>query len=103
MSKHAVRGGDVSGLLERFAQLRKKARARTGKVFPFVVIQEAGLDRFWIDRVLRKEGIESRVADPASITTSRRRGERRPTGSTARRWFAHCWHTSAANLGCARW
>jgi integrase len=31
MSKHAVRGGDVAGLLERFAQLRKKARARTGK------------------------------------------------------------------------
>jgi len=73
MSKHAVRGGDVSGLLERFAQLRKKARARTGKVFPFVVIQEAGLDGFWIDRVLRKEGIESHVVDPASITTSRRR------------------------------
>jgi transposase len=66
MSKHAVRGGDVSGLRERFAQLRKKARARTGKVFPFVVIQEAGLDGFWIDRLLRKEGIESHVVDPAS-------------------------------------
>ena len=73
MSKHAVRGGDVARLLERFAQLRKKALARTGKVFPFVVIQEAGLDGFWIDRVLRKEGIESHVVDPASITTSRRR------------------------------
>ena len=48
MSKHAVRGGDVARLLERFAQLRKKALARTGKVFPFVVIQEAGLDGFWI-------------------------------------------------------
>ncbi len=67
MSKHAVRGGDVARLLERFAQLRKKALARTGKVFPFVVIQEAGLDGFWIDRVLRKEGIESHVVDPASI------------------------------------
>ena len=73
MSKHAVRGGDVAGLLERFAQLREKALARTGKVFPFVVIQEAGLDGFWIDRVLRKEGIESHVVDPASIATSRRR------------------------------
>src|SRR5438132_9848722 len=73
MSKHAVRGGDVAGLLERFAQLQKKARARTGKVFHFVVIQEAGLDGFWIDRMLRKEGIESHVVDPASIATSRRR------------------------------
>ena len=33
MSKHTVRGGDVSGLLQRFAQLREKARVRTGKVF----------------------------------------------------------------------
>ena len=73
MSKHAVRGGDVSRLLERFLQLREKARARTGKVFPLVVIQEAGLDGFWIDRVLQNEGIESHVVDPASIATSRRR------------------------------
>ena len=61
MSKQVVRGGDVAGLLERFARLREKARARTGKVSPFVVIQEAGLDGFWIDRVLRNEGIESHV------------------------------------------
>ncbi len=51
-----------------FARLREKARARTGKVFPFVVIQEAGLDGFWIDRALQNEGIESHVVDPASIT-----------------------------------
>jgi transposase len=73
MSKHAVRGGDVSRLLERFVQLKEKARARTGKVFPLIVIQEAGLDGFWIDRVLQNEGIESHVVDPASIATSRRR------------------------------
>ena len=41
MSKQVVRGGDVAELLERFARLREKTRARTGKVFPFVVIQEA--------------------------------------------------------------
>ena len=34
MSKHTVRGGDVAGLLKRFAQLREKAKGRTGKVFP---------------------------------------------------------------------
>jgi len=69
MSKYLVRGGDVAGLLERFAQLREKTRAKTGKVFPFVVIQEAGLDGFWIDRALQNEGIESHVVDPASIAT----------------------------------
>ena len=73
MSKHVVRGGDVPGLLERFAQLWEKTRARTGKVFPFVVIQEAGLDGSWIDRVLQNEAIESHVVDPASIAISRRR------------------------------
>jgi len=80
MSKHVVRGGDVAGLLERFAQLREKTRARTGKVFPFVVIQEAGLDGFWIDRVLQNKGIESHVVDPASITTSRRRRRAKTDG-----------------------
>jgi transposase len=73
LSKHSVCGGDVTGLLERFAQLHEKARARTGQCFPIIVIQEAGLDGFWIDRVLQKEGIESHVVDPASIATSRRR------------------------------
>jgi len=73
LSKHSVPGSDVAGLLERFAQLRGKARARTGKVFPLIVIQKAGLDGFWIHRILQSEGIESHVVDPASIATSRRR------------------------------
>src|SRR6187397_2973572 len=80
MSNQVVRGGDVAGLLERFARLREKARARTGKVFPFVVIQEAGLDGFWIDRALQNEGIESHVVDPASIATSRRRRRAKTDG-----------------------
>ena len=104
MSKQVVRGGDVAELLERFARLREKARARTGKVFPFVVIQEAGLDGFWIDRALQNEGIESHVVDPASIARHPvGAGVRRLTGSTERRWFARCWHTSAVNLECVRW
>ena len=73
LSKHSVRGSDVAALLERFAHLKEKARARTGEVFPLIVIQEAGLDGFWIHRVLQSEGIESHVVDPASIATSRRR------------------------------
>ncbi|MBB4189593.1 transposase [Sinorhizobium terangae] len=73
MSKHAVRGGDITGLLARFAQLQDKAQARTGRHFALVVIQEAGLDGFWIHRVLEAEGIESHVVDAASIATSRRR------------------------------
>jgi transposase len=73
LSKHSVRCSDVAGLLERFAQLRQKARARTGEVFRLIVIQEAGLDGFWLHRILQLEGVESHVVDPASIATSRRR------------------------------
>src|SRR5438874_10872248 len=72
MSKHSVPASDVSGLLRRFAELRRKATARTGQDFPIIVIQEAGLDGFWIHRVLQSEGIESQVVDAASILTSRR-------------------------------
>lgn len=73
MSKHSVTGGDVAALLHRFAQLQEKVRSRTGNQVPIVSIQEAGLDGFWIDRVLKANGIESYVVDPASIATSRRR------------------------------
>jgi transposase len=73
MSKHAVQADDIAGLLARFAELKRKAQARTGRCFPIIVIQEAGLDGFWIHRVLQGEGIESAVVDPASTATSRRR------------------------------
>ena len=73
MSKHSVPAGDVAALLARFAELKQKTLARTGQSFPIVSIQEAGLDGFWLHRVLESEGIESHVVDPASIATSRRR------------------------------
>jgi transposase len=56
MSKHSVPGGDVSGLLTLFLRLRERARKRTGKDFPIIVIQEAGLDGFWVHRVLEQGG-----------------------------------------------
>ena len=67
--------GDIATLLARFSELGRKACARTGKSYPIVVIQEAGLDGFWIVHrlVLLSEGLESHVVDAASIATSRRR------------------------------
>jgi transposase len=73
MSKHSVPAGDIGALLARFSETKQKALARTGRSFPVIVIQEAGLDGFWIHRALESEGIESHVVDPASIATSRRR------------------------------
>ncbi|AOX21667.1 IS110 family RNA-guided transposase [Kozakia baliensis] len=73
MSRHTVQGGDVAGLFACFTALRERARAREGRLFPLVVIQEAGLDGFWIDRVVNKEDwIESHVVDAASIAVSRK-------------------------------
>jgi transposase len=73
MSKHIVAGSDVPALLAHFAELQRKAKARTGRSFRMVSVQEAGLDGFWIHRILEREGVESYVVDPASIATSRRR------------------------------
>jgi len=73
LSKHGLPAGDVAGLLKLFAELKRKAQARTGESYPIVTIQEAGLDGFWLHRVLEQEGIESHVVDPASIATPRRR------------------------------
>jgi transposase len=73
MSKHGVSAGNIAALLARLSELKQKAFARTGKSFQVIVIQEAGLDGFWIHRVLQSEGVESYVVDAASIATSRRR------------------------------
>jgi transposase len=73
LSRHSIPAGDAGELLARLTLLRQKAIARTGREFPTIVIQEAGLDGFWIHRVLESEGLESHVVDAASILTSRRR------------------------------
>ena len=73
MSKHTLPAGDIYSLRDRIELMRRKVHAKTGETLPIVTIQEAGLDGFWLHRVLLKEGIESHVVDPASIATSRRR------------------------------
>ena len=72
MSKYGVLAGDLAALLADSRPQAEGVRA-DGKILFIVVIQEAGLDGFWIHRVLQSEGIESYVVDPASIATSRRR------------------------------
>src|SRR6476660_1336576 len=102
MSKHTVRSGDVAGLRTRFSQLKDKVQVHMGQIVPIIVIQEAGLDGFWIHRLLQDEGVESHVVDPASIATSRRR-RRRLTRSTGKLWCGRCWRISEASRGCAPW
>lgn len=73
MSRHAVPGGDMPALFDCLSSLRKKAQAREGILYPVIVIQEAGLDGFWIHRALAAETwITSHVVDAASIAVPRR-------------------------------
>jgi transposase len=77
MSKHGLSAGNIAALLARLSELKQKAFARTGQSF------QAGLDGFWIHRVLQSEGVESRVVDSASIASSQRR-RRAKTNRTTR-------------------
>ena len=73
MSKYSSPAGDGTALLGLLARLRAKAADVTGRSVRIAVIQEAGLDGFWVHRLLEANGIESHVVDPASIAVPRRR------------------------------
>src|SRR3954453_6525924 len=77
VSKRTIAAGDGRALLDRLAGLREKAERRIGKPVKVVVIQEAGLDGFWLHRLLEASGIESHVVDPASIAVDRRKRRRK--------------------------
>ena len=72
LSRHQVPGGDGQALLELLWRLQAAAARRTGAPVMIIVIQEAGLDGFWIHRLLVQNGITSHVVDPASIAVNRR-------------------------------
>src|SRR5918911_2509672 len=72
LSRHAVAGGDGAALLDLLARLRATAERRIGRPVQVSVVQEAGLDGFWLHRLLEANGIESHVVDPASIAVNRR-------------------------------
>ena len=71
-SKHQLEGGDSGSLLGLLARLRTKAEQRCGRPVRVMAIQEAGLDGFWLHRLLVDNGVESTVVDPASIAVDRR-------------------------------
>lgn len=73
LSRREVPAASAGALLEHFAELRRRAQARCGEEFGIIAIQEAGLDGFWLHRVLEREGIESHVVDAASIAVPRRK------------------------------
>ena len=71
-SKYAVAGGDGRALVDLLDRLRRTAERRVEMSVEVVAIQEAGLDGFWIHRLLANNGVESHVVDAASIAVDRR-------------------------------
>jgi transposase len=63
-------------------RVRARAQQLTGRSVKIVVIQEAGLDGFWVHRLLEANDIESHVVDPASIAVPRRRRRAKTATST---------------------
>jgi transposase len=56
MSKHSTPGGDGAALLGLLRRLQVRAEQVTGGPVGIVVIQEAGLDGFWVHRLLEANG-----------------------------------------------
>src|SRR5690242_8907075 len=77
ISKYTVAAGDGPGLLALLAKLQEKATQRLGRPVAVVTIQEAGLDGFWLHRLLLSAGYDSQVVDPASIAVDRRQRRRK--------------------------
>lgn len=103
MWRHQVRGGDMPGLLERFSDLQRNVQHRTGQIVPVIVIQEAGLDGFWVHRALVTAGIGSHVVDQPRSRFRAGIAAPRQTRSTERRLCARSWGGKGANHGSARW
>lgn len=68
MSKFSIRAGDIDTLKKRLDELRGKALQDV----PIISIHEAGLDGFWVHRVLIQWDVESHIVDAASVAAPRR-------------------------------
>src|ERR1700675_239229 len=90
MSKHGLSAGNIAVLLARLSELKRKAFARTGQSFQVIVIQEAGLDGFWIHRVLPSDGVESHVVEERGSGAPWAQGRSIDAGLCHRSWRCLC-------------
>jgi transposase len=72
ISKHFVTAGDGAALLRLLWRLRTRAERDFRSPVKVITIQEAGLDGFWVHRLLEANEVESHIVDPASIAIPRR-------------------------------
>ena len=67
VSKYRVAAADTVALLSLLSRLKIQAEQQCGETVRVVSIHEAGLDGFWVHRLLQANGIASHVVDAASI------------------------------------
>lgn len=72
VSRYSVPGGDSAALLDRIGRVRERTERRLERPVRIVCCYEAGYDGFWLHRLLRANGIENQVMDPASLPVNRR-------------------------------
>lgn len=72
VSKYRVGAADVDSLVALLVRLRSQAERYCHGDAKVVSIHEAGLDGFWVHRMLEANGVESHVVDAASIAVDRR-------------------------------
>lgn len=72
VSRYSVDNGDSGALLDRIGRVREQAERRLERPVRVVCCYEAGYDGFWLHRLLRANGIENQVMDPASLPVNRR-------------------------------
>jgi transposase len=72
VSKYRVEAADTAGLLSLLARLKDQAARHYHMPVRIISIYEAGLDGFWVHRLLEANRVESHVVDAASIAVDRR-------------------------------
>ena len=72
VSRYRVAAADVAALLALLSRLKAQAERYLGGPVQVVSIHEAGLDGFWVHRMLGASGVENYVVDAASIAVDRR-------------------------------
>jgi transposase len=72
ISKYFATAGDGRALLELLSRLTTRAQRGVGRPVKVVTIHVAGLDGFWVHRLLEANEVESHIVDPASIAVPRR-------------------------------
>jgi transposase len=73
ISKYRTSAADTAALLSLLSRLKAQAERHSGRPVKLVAIYEAGLDGFWVHRLLEARDVESYVVDAASIAVDRRR------------------------------